>query len=82
MMKSFIEELITSKSCFKEVTCTINTSKNLTLPNYTRNCFVPRNERETSSGIKTSDYSLELDDLNKQLFKIDTIYNQFLIMKT
>jgi len=70
----FIEELIINQILVSELELTLTSpSQKILSPNpYPKDCFVPRNDRETSSGNETNGYSLELDDLNKQLFEIDT----------
>lgn len=75
---TFIEELITNQILVSELQLTLTSpsKKNLSLLNHSpEDCFVARNDRETSSENKTNGYSLELDDLNKQLFEIDTKFD-------
>ena len=75
---TFIEELITNQILVSELELTLTSpsKKKLSLLNPSpEDCFVARNDRETSSENKTNGYSLELDDLNKQLFEIDTKFD-------
>ena len=70
----FVEELIINQILVSELELTLTSpSQKILSPNhYPKDCFVPSNDRETIFGIETNGYSLELDDLNKQLFEIDT----------
>lgn len=76
--KSFIEELITNQILVSELELMLTSpsKKTLSLPNPSpEDCLIPRNDGENSSGNKTNGYSLELDDLNKKLFEIDTKFD-------